>query len=626
MKSTFLYVVLTVIAVALIAVTISLQVMLLSEREPAVELGLIDSASNQQAPQQANAANQSGNGSGAVAQQVQPTPLPTNTPMIIFVRPTPAPPTLAAPTAAAAPLAPAPTAIQIAQLPPAEEPKFDPKSLLLGANNVLTSEDYGLLASVLISNPDAIGVIPFAYYQSLNASLRPVKLQVGGIAVEPTQETVESGFYPLARNLYIYASLDTVKAKPDVAAFVSCYLRFAPTESPLAGYFAPPAQELQRSINNLQISIGNVAVGPLPECSAAGLGTTVIETSGSSTVAPLTGRMAELFKAQGFQGEISITSKGTASGFQEFCENGIGDIVNADRRIKDSEREQCRAVGRELVEFTVAQDAMVVATAADNTFLDSLTFDMIWRIFSTANTWSEVDAEWPASSIVRVIPGAQSGTLELFVDTIYKPGATQLAQGSNGINASTTVLAPATAEQDTTAPTAIPDTTVQVEPTAQPVSGVDYIIGYHEGRSECSEVANLLATILEERYERQVDLLPFNNTDSMYENVARNSPNLAQQIDFTPCYTDRDDRVYLRANGSKIALMNNAYAETAQNKLFLAAHSSLPPTLKFEDSCVYEFLRNVNMGLLPAEGLSTTSWIDANEVLLNEWTRCEEGN
>ena len=622
MKSTFLYVVLTVIAVALIAVTISLQVMLLSERDPAVDpaAGGPTGSLQTQAQQQNNTAGQSNDSNTGVVQVVQPTAGPTTTPMIIFVRPSPELPTLVAPTVVAVQPSPTPTAAQVAQVlavaPPVAEVKFEPKSIVLDAENVLISEDDNLLASVLISNPNAIGVIPYAYYQALSSSLRTVKLQVGGIAVEPSQETITSGFYPLTRDLYIYTSLDTLLAKPDVAAFVSCYLRFAPTESPLVGYFAPSAQAIQNSITSLQINTGNSAADSA-ECSTAGLGTTTIATVGSSTVAPLTGRIAELFSAQGFQGEISVAAQGTGSGFEEYCENDFGDIINASRPIKDTEREQCRAAGYEMVEFTVAQDAMVVAVSKDNGFIESLTFELLWRSFSTANTWAELDLEWPAAPIVRAIPGAQSGTLDLFVEKVYRPGSIAVAQDTSGDSASTSlpVAAPAT-----------PIATEPVEPEIPPASTTDYVIGYHEGRSECSEVANLIATILEDRYERKIDLLPFNNTDSLYESVARNTSNLAQQIDFTPCYTDRDDRVYLRANGSKIALMNNAYAETGQNKLFLAAHSSLPPTLKFEDICVYEFLRNVNLGLLPAQGLNAASWIDGNEALLNEWTRCEEGN
>ena len=621
MKSTFLYVVLTIIAVALIAVTISLQVMLLSERNGAADQVPAGSAGNQEAIQgQTNGSNP------GMVQVLQPTAaVATNTPMIIFVRPTPDLPTVVVPTVEVIQPIPTPTAAQVAQVPAAalppvveSEPKFDPRDFVLDAKNVLISEDNNLLASVLINQPNAIGVIPYAYYQPLNASLRAVKLQVGGVLVEPTQESVANGFYPLERNLYLYTSIDTLTTKPAVAAFISCYLHSTPTESPLVGYFAPLEQDLQNSINRLQISTGNSAASSLPGCSSAGVDATTIATIGSTTVAPLTERMAALFKAQGFRGAISVEKQGTSKGFQEYCANGSGDIISAGRQINKSESDQCRAAGREMIEFVVAEDAMVIAISKENGYVDNLTFGMLWKAFSAAQTWAEVNPAWPAEPVVRAIPGTESSTLEEFVEMVYQPGSIQLAQSTNS-----TVL-PATVSVPQNPP--VPAATASIEPVAPPVKDVDYIIGYHEGRKECTEVANMIATVLEVRYDRKIELQPFINTDSMYDDVARNNSNVVQQIDFTPCYTDRDDRVYLRANGSKIALMNNAYAETGENKLFLAAHSSLPPTLKFDDSCVYEFLRNINLGTLPEEGFNAASWIDSNGALLNEWTRCEEGN
>ena len=66
-----------------------------------------------------------------------------------------------------------------------------------------------------------------------------------------------------------------------------------------------------------------------------------IAMAGSSTVFPLSERMAERFRDEGFTGNITIDSIGTGAGFERFCKTGETDIANASRAIKDSEVETC---------------------------------------------------------------------------------------------------------------------------------------------------------------------------------------------------------------------------------------------------------------------------------------------
>ncbi len=37
-------------------------------------------------------------------------------------------------------------------------------------------------------------------------------------------------------------------------------------------------------------------------------------------------------------------------------------------------------------------------------------------IFSTAETWADVDPSWPAEPILRFSPGTDSGTFDYFVE------------------------------------------------------------------------------------------------------------------------------------------------------------------------------------------------------------------
>ncbi|MEW6649302.1 MAG: substrate-binding domain-containing protein, partial [Chloroflexota bacterium] len=70
-----------------------------------------------------------------------------------------------------------------------------------------------------------------------------------------------------------------------------------------------------------------------------------IYAAGSSTVFPLAEKIAELFKAEGFegQGNLKIDSIGSGAGFERFCTTGETDIANASRPIRDTEVEACAA-------------------------------------------------------------------------------------------------------------------------------------------------------------------------------------------------------------------------------------------------------------------------------------------
>ncbi len=85
-----------------------------------------------------------------------------------------------------------------------------------------------------------------------------------------------------------------------------------------------------------------------------------IITAGSSTVFPLSERMAELFQQEGYTGNITVDSIGTGAGFERFCKTGETDISNASRAIKDSEVELCAALAtpRDPIEFRVGTDAL----------------------------------------------------------------------------------------------------------------------------------------------------------------------------------------------------------------------------------------------------------------------------
>lgn len=145
-----------------------------------------------------------------------------------------------------------------------------------------------------------------------------------------------------------------------------------------------------------------------------------INIAGSSTVAPITMRMAEQFRRAGFTGDIANTVLGTGGGFDRFCADAVSDISNASRPINEKETERCLENGRIPVGFQVGIDALVVAVSARNRFVETLSMAQLAEIFSgRAVLWSDVDPGWPSEPIHLFSPGTDSGTFDYFVEEVF---------------------------------------------------------------------------------------------------------------------------------------------------------------------------------------------------------------
>jgi phosphate transport system substrate-binding protein len=146
-----------------------------------------------------------------------------------------------------------------------------------------------------------------------------------------------------------------------------------------------------------------------------------IVMAGSSTVFPVSEKMIEMFKDDGFEGmgNIKLDSIGSGAGFERFCTTGETDISNASRAIKDSEIEACKAINRTPIEFRIGTDAIAMVINKDNTFATNVTTEELAKLFSKdAQKWSDVNPAWPAEDIHRYAPGTDSGTFDFFVEVV----------------------------------------------------------------------------------------------------------------------------------------------------------------------------------------------------------------
>ena len=90
--------------------------------------------------------------------------------------------------------------------------------------------------------------------------------------------------------------------------------------------------------------------------------------AGSSTVFPLSDAIATRFRDEGYAGNITVDSIGSGAGFERFCAEGVTDISNASRPIKDAEVENCHAIGRSVFPLRVGTDALAVVINSENDF------------------------------------------------------------------------------------------------------------------------------------------------------------------------------------------------------------------------------------------------------------------
>ncbi len=220
----------------------------------------------------------------------------------------------------------------------------------------------------------------------------------------------------LLLTLLVSALLFTACATPAAPAAVEA----APTEAPAA-----PAAEVAPT--EAPVAEAPAAEAPaaeammLEEVDPAAVTGDII-TAGSSTVFPLSEAMATRFKDEGYAGNITIDSIGTGAGFERFCKAGETDIANASRKIRDSEIESCKAIGREPIEFRVGTDALAIVVNPENTWATDVTVEQLAKLFSkeTVN-WSDVDPTWPAEPILRFSAGTDSGTFDYFVEAVMNP-------------------------------------------------------------------------------------------------------------------------------------------------------------------------------------------------------------
>jgi phosphate transport system substrate-binding protein len=155
-------------------------------------------------------------------------------------------------------------------------------------------------------------------------------------------------------------------------------------------------------------------------------------------VYPFSTAVAEQFgRTRGFKTPV-VESTGTGGGVKLFCA-GVGDqtpdIVNASRRMKDTELAACKAAGvGEIVEVKIGFDGIVIANST-KAKPAALTKQHLFLALAKQvpvggklvpnpyKKWSEIDKSLPAIKIEVLGPPPTSGTRDAFVELAMEGGA-----------------------------------------------------------------------------------------------------------------------------------------------------------------------------------------------------------
>ena len=169
-----------------------------------------------------------------------------------------------------------------------------------------------------------------------------------------------------------------------------------------------------------------------------------IVISGSSTVEPITARVAEAFGGINPGVAISVDGPGTSDGFVLFC-NGETDVSDASRAITEDELATCQGNGVEPIEIKVAIDGLSVLTSSNNEEVACLAFTDLYALLGIESTgfenWSDANelaaelgapnAPYPDAPLSVTAPGEESGTFDSFVEIVLEDIAEERGQDPN---------------------------------------------------------------------------------------------------------------------------------------------------------------------------------------------------
>lgn len=147
-----------------------------------------------------------------------------------------------------------------------------------------------------------------------------------------------------------------------------------------------------------------------------------IQIDGSSTVYPITEAVAEEFRSEAPEVQVTVGVSGTGGGMKKFTRGEI-DIVNASRGINEAEASMAAENNISYLELPVAYDGLTVVVHPENDWVNDITVAELKKIWEpaaqgTITRWNQIRPEWPDQEIHLYGAGVESGTYDYFTEAI----------------------------------------------------------------------------------------------------------------------------------------------------------------------------------------------------------------
>jgi len=142
--------------------------------------------------------------------------------------------------------------------------------------------------------------------------------------------------------------------------------------------------------------------------------------SGSTTLLQVSEAWASAFMEE-FGGTIIVNGGGSGGGIADLI-NGINELANASRQIRDEEYKAAEDAGLDIQEYTVLYDGIAVIVSS-NVSVEDLTVEQLSKIYTGEITsWEELGGD--DAGIVIVARDSSSGTGEYFLEEVIQIGKT----------------------------------------------------------------------------------------------------------------------------------------------------------------------------------------------------------
>ena len=552
-----------------------------------------------------------------------PTPevaVPTSTPFVIVLEPTATPVSVASALSTPVPVVPIPTTTDMSA--PMDFFELSEQiAAILGLENMLTTSDEQLLASIVEVNPNSIGFLGQAQYQKVDRAIRAIGIQLpDGRVIEPDAATIADGTYPLASSLYVYTTAKIIEQIPEVRAFLGCYLNQVNTHVSTVGLSPANQNAYQDALRNYNTAVGNLDLYAVPDCVVpAAASTRTISIAGTPLLTPLTSSIAESFRSSGYGGDIITQSVGTSSGFNSFCGVGNLDLITAIRPIQDGEMAVCLTNNRVPLAFPIASQILQVIVSEQNRFVDQLSVNQLRFVFSEATLWSQLNSAWPEEAIHRAAPDSRGPEFGAFINVVFNTQSVAIQSRALADASPRPLLSTDTPAE----PETLADTTGSTENTQATTPSVDYVFGIVEDRPECVLSTEIVTSLLDE-WGWKVETVSTSTMHELFDLIATQNEQGISSVDLTLCYTDPLDReLFFQFDSDSIQLMGNGYWQNNNQRMYVMARAGIPAALEFGDRCIWEMMKDLKFGTEPMADMNAAQWMAENEEVLKFWGSCQ---